>query len=107
MSVAHRMERSMKVSVALLCCALPAFAASAALAQDGGALVTSKGCMTCHAVDQKKVGPSFKDIAAKYAGNSAAQATIVAELRDGKGHMRIAATEPEITAMTGYILAIK
>jgi cytochrome c len=97
----------MKVSVALLRCALPVFVASGAFAQDGGALVSSKGCMACHAVDQRKAGPSFKDIAAKYAGNAAAQATIVAELRDGKGHMRIAASEPEITAMAAYILALE
>ena len=32
------------------------------------ALATSKNCMACHAVDKKMVGPSFKDVAAKYAG---------------------------------------
>jgi len=26
------------------------------------------GCMACHAVDKKVIGPSFKDIAAKYKG---------------------------------------
>ena len=26
------------------------------------------GCTTCHAVDNKVVGPSFKDVAAKYRG---------------------------------------
>ena len=29
-------------------------------------LATAKNCMTCHAVDKKLVGPSYKDIAAKY-----------------------------------------
>ncbi|MBU4423523.1 MAG: c-type cytochrome [Gammaproteobacteria bacterium] len=32
------------------------------------ALATSKNCMACHAVDKKMVGPSYKDVAAKYAG---------------------------------------
>ena len=32
------------------------------------ALATSKNCMACHAVDKKLVGPSYKDVAAKYAG---------------------------------------
>lgn len=32
------------------------------------ALATAKNCMTCHAVDKKLVGPSYKDVAAKYAG---------------------------------------
>jgi len=31
-------------------------------------LATAKNCMACHAVATKLVGPSFKDIAAKYAG---------------------------------------
>ena len=32
------------------------------------ALAASKNCTACHAVDHKIVGPAFKDIAAKYAG---------------------------------------
>ena len=32
------------------------------------ALATTKNCMACHAVDKKLVGPSYKDIATKYAG---------------------------------------
>lgn len=32
------------------------------------ALATSKNCMACHAADKKMVGPSYKDVAAKYAG---------------------------------------
>ena len=31
------------------------------------ALATAKNCMACHAVDKKLVGPSYKDVAAKYA----------------------------------------
>jgi cytochrome c len=31
-------------------------------------LATEKNCMACHAVDKKMVGPSYKDVAAKYAG---------------------------------------
>lgn len=33
-------------------------------------LATAKNCMACHAVGKKLVGPSFKDIAAKYAGQA-------------------------------------
>ncbi len=32
------------------------------------ALATAKNCMACHAVEKKLVGPSYKDVAAKYAG---------------------------------------
>lgn len=31
------------------------------------ALATSKNCMACHGMDKKIVGPSYKDVAAKYA----------------------------------------
>ena len=31
----------------------------------------SSGCVNCHEMDKKKVGPSFKDISAKYKGKSA------------------------------------
>ena len=31
-------------------------------------LATKKNCMACHAVDKKLVGPAYKDVAEKYAG---------------------------------------
>jgi cytochrome c len=43
------------------------FSAGAVFA-DGEAALTKGGCMACHAKDKKLVGPSFKDIAAKYKG---------------------------------------
>jgi hypothetical protein len=39
-------------------------------AADAEALAKAKGCYACHAVDAKKVGPSYKDVAKKYAGKS-------------------------------------
>ena len=42
--------------------------AVAAPAMADQALATSKNCMACHAFDKKLVGPSYKDVAAKYAG---------------------------------------
>ena len=36
------------------------------------ALATAKNCMACHAVDKKLVGPSYKDVAAKYASDKTA-----------------------------------
>jgi cytochrome c len=37
-------------------------------ARADAALAQKKNCMACHAVDKKLVGPSYKDVAAKYAG---------------------------------------
>jgi cytochrome c len=36
-------------------------------------LAKSKNCLACHAVDRKLVGPSFRDIAARYTDKDAAQ----------------------------------
>ncbi|MEY4099603.1 MAG: hypothetical protein RL300_774 [Pseudomonadota bacterium] len=42
------------------------FAATPALADQ--ALAQKKNCMSCHAIDKKVVGPAYKDVAKKYAG---------------------------------------
>lgn len=52
--------------------ALLAAATLSAPALADQALATSKNCMACHAVDKKLVGPSFKDVAKKYAGDASA-----------------------------------
>jgi cytochrome c len=55
---------------ALLVAALGLAASAPALADL--ALATSKNCMSCHAVDRKILGPSFKEVAAKYKDNKGA-----------------------------------
>ena len=42
------------------------------------ALATKKNCMGCHAIDRKMVGPAYKDVAKKYAGDATATATATA-----------------------------
>ena len=50
------------------------------------ALAISKNCMACHAVQKKLVGPSYKDIAAKYAGQADAVDKLSAKvLKGGSG----------------------
>ncbi|CAN5507305.1 c-type cytochrome [soil metagenome] len=49
-------------------------------------LATAKNCMACHAVDKKLVGPAYKDVAAKYAGQKDAAAKLEAKvLKGGSG----------------------
>jgi cytochrome c len=45
-----------------------AFALAGAPAHAQQDLAQKKNCMSCHAVDKKLVGPAYKDVAAKYAG---------------------------------------
>jgi cytochrome c len=47
------------------------------------ALATSKNCMACHAVDKKLVGPAYKDVAKKYAGDAKAADMLAAKIIKG------------------------
>ena len=47
------------------------------------ALATAKNCMACHAVDKKLVGPSYKDVAGKYAGQAGAADKLAAKVIKG------------------------
>ena len=57
--------------------------ASATPALSDLALATSKNCMSCHQVERKVLGPSFKDISAKYKGNAGAGAMLADKIRKG------------------------
>jgi cytochrome c len=92
--------RSLRFVVAVM----GAIAAGVAFAQSGADVVKTKGCLTCHAVSEKKIGPSFKDIAAKNQGKSA---DLVAKIKDGKGHPKPAASDAEIKAAVDYVLSQK
>jgi len=60
-----------------------AFAALSAPAMADQALAQSKNCMACHAADKKLVGPSYKDVAAKYAGNASAADMLATKIIKG------------------------
>ncbi len=47
------------------------------------ATATQSGCMACHKADAKLIGPSFKDIAAKYAGQAGIVDTLAAKVKAG------------------------
>jgi cytochrome c len=47
------------------------------------ALATSKNCMACHAIDKKVVGPAYKDVAAKYAGQKDAVDKLAVKIMKG------------------------
>ena len=49
----------------------------------GKALAQKSGCLACHAEDKKIVGPSYKDIAAKYKGDKKAEAMLITKVEKG------------------------
>lgn len=58
-----------------------AFGSAPALASQE--LATKSACSACHAVDKKLVGPAYKDVAKKYAGDAKAEATLAEKVKKG------------------------
>ena len=68
--------------VLLTFAALTAVTVSApALADE--AMAKAKNCMACHATDKKLVGPAYKDVAKKYAGDAKALDLLVTHIQKG------------------------
>ncbi|MBE2229388.1 MAG: c-type cytochrome [Chitinophagaceae bacterium] len=82
----------------------------------GLALVAKNDCLTCHKVDEKLVGPSYREVAEKYAGATPEKITEVAGkiIKGGSGvwgtvmmtpHASLSQEDAE--TMVKYILALK
>ena len=50
---------------------------------DAAAVAQQSGCLACHQMDTKVVGPSYKEIAAKYAGDAAARDMLIGKVKSG------------------------
>ncbi len=51
------------------------------------ALINEQGCLACHSVDQKMVGPSFKQVAERYRGKKGSLSMLAQKIIDGgNGH---------------------
>jgi cytochrome c len=101
----------------------PVFIAVAALAtgaqaadpKAGEALAKNSGCLACHTVDKKLVGPSYKEVADKYRKDKSAEASLVKKVKaGGKGvwgdipmppntHVK----DADIQTMVQWILSLK
>ena len=69
------MKRALLILTSALIVAAPAMADEA--------LAKSKNCMACHAVDKKLVGPAYKDVAKKYAGQADAADKLATKIIKG------------------------
>jgi cytochrome c len=69
----------------LLIATLVAGSAISAEAMVNAQLAKSKNCMACHSVDAKIVGPAFKEVAKKYAGQKDAEAKLTQKVLNGGG----------------------
>jgi len=68
---------------ALILSALLAGAMAGPAMADPAAMAQMKGCMNCHQIDKKVVGPAYKDVAAKYAGDAGAVDKLAAKVKNG------------------------
>jgi cytochrome c len=102
----------MKVLLALVAIATSAMASPAMANAD---LAQKKNCMACHASDKKLIGPSFKDIAAKYAGQKDAADNLAAKIVKGGagawGQVPMPAnpqvSEAEAKQLAAWVLTVK
>jgi len=93
--------------VATVCLTAPAFADQA--------LATAKNCMACHAIDKKVLGPAYKDVAKKYAGQKDAAAKLATKVMKGGSGVWGAVSMPanpqvneaEANKLVAWILALK
>ncbi|MFO1339343.1 MAG: c-type cytochrome [Burkholderiaceae bacterium] len=98
----------MKALITLLAVAAvsPAFASQE--------LAAKKNCLACHALDKKVVGPAYKDVAAKYAGQKDAVAKLAEKIQKGSvgvwGQVPMpanAVTPDEAKQLATWVLTIK
>ncbi|MCG2576825.1 c-type cytochrome [Dechloromonas sp. XY25] len=76
-------QQMQKAMLTGLAAAATMIAMPSAQAADGEAIVKKARCVACHAVDQKRVGPAYKEVAAKYKGDAKAPAALFDKVRHG------------------------
>ena len=78
-------------------------------------LAKKHACLACHAIDKKLVGPSYKEVAAKYRGDAGAEAKLVDKVKKGSqgtwGQVPMPPTsnvpDAEVRALVKWILSQK
>ncbi|MBZ0092700.1 MAG: c-type cytochrome [Sulfuricellaceae bacterium] len=90
------------------------FIMSAGVAVADQNLATAKGCMGCHAIDKKVLGPSYRDVAKKYAGDKTAEAKLAEKVKKGGsgvwGPIPMPAnnvSDAEATQLVHWVLSLK
>lgn len=82
-------------------------AASATVAAQSEVL-RAKGCLNCHDAERTRVGPSLREIRARYKGDTSKSAQIVGRMKEGKGHPKIAgSSDAELKAAVEAVISAK
>lgn len=99
--------------LAVLAAAAAVVVANPAFADE--ALAKSKNCLSCHAIDKKILGPSYKDVAKKYAGDAKAASMLADKvIKGGSGNWgaipmpaNAQVSEAESKKLVAWILSLK
>lgn len=102
-------------ALTVLCVAGLLGAAGPAASADDDELYKTKNCFACHRVDRNHLGPAFKNVAARYAGEAGAEARLVQKIREGSSGVWGATpmpaqpqvTEAEAQTLARWILTLK
>jgi cytochrome c len=77
-------------------------------------LLKKNSCTACHSIEKKIIGPSFKDVAAKYGGDKSAETKLAAKIKSGGGGVwgsmpmpPQAAKDDDIRAIVKQLLELK
>ena len=105
----------MMKKIAAVLAAATLMAAGSAVADELEDMMKKNGCNACHAEDKKVIGPSYKDVAAKYKGDATAVAKLTDKVKKGGSGVwgpipmppNTAVKDPDITKMVELILALK
>lgn len=101
--------------IVMACLSVAALSSNVAIASPE--LAKSKNCMTCHSMSNKVIGPSFKDIAAKYNGQNDAEGKLAQKVIKGSSGVwggpssvmpaNLQVSEAEARTLVKWILAQK
>ena len=104
----------MKIAAVILVAGVLA-TGTARAADSGEELMKKDGCTACHAIDKKVVGPSYKEVAAKYRGDAKAPALLAEKIKKGGSGVwgpvpmppNANVSDADIKILVAYILALK
>lgn len=107
--------KALLLAIAASVSMLIAAQANAVDAKAAEALAQKSGCLACHSVEKKVLGPAYKDVAAKYKGDKGAEARLIAKVKAGGsgvwGPIPMPANSPQvkdadITTIVEWVLSL-
>ncbi len=106
------MNKILLLSAAILTCSMSAWAADQTAALK---LAQKSGCLTCHTIDKKIIGPAWQEVGKKYAADPAAAEQLAIKVKKGtQGTWGLIPMPPNVTVknediktLVAFILTLK